>query len=219
MRRIARFWGSTVGKKIVMAATGLIMVGFLIGHMLGNLQVFLGATRLNSYSRFLHSLGELLWLVRGVLFVSLILHIVAAYQLTRVDWAARPVAYQKHEFEAATIASRTMRWGGIALAIFIVLHLLHFTTGTLRPAPFAEGNVYGNVVGSFQVPWVAGLYIAAMIAVGLHLYHGAWSSFRSLGLTRASEEPRKRRVAAAVAVAVWLGFTLVPLGVLLGWAR
>ncbi len=104
-----------------------------------------------------------------MLVVSLVLHIVAAVQLIRIDRAARPVAYAKHETQAATLASRTMRWGGLVIGIFIVLHLLHFTTGTLRPAPYVAGDVYGNVVGSFVVPWVSALYIVAMIAVGLHL--------------------------------------------------
>jgi succinate dehydrogenase / fumarate reductase cytochrome b subunit len=219
VRRIARFWGSTVGKKIVMAATGLIMVAFLIGHMVGNLQVFLGAQKLNAYSAFLHSLGELLWLVRGVLLVSLVLHVVAAVQLIRIDRAARPVAYAKHETLAATLASRTMRWGGLVLAIFIVLHLLYFTTGTLRPAPFSHGDVYANVVGNFMIPWVAALYIAAMVAVGLHLYHGTWSVFRTLGVAPPSARPLQHRISLVLAVILWLGFTLVPVGVLLGWAR
>ena len=219
MTRLSAFWASTIGKKIVMGVTGLIMVGFLIGHMAGNLQVFLGAERLNGYSRFLHGLGELLWLVRGVLLAALLLHIVAAVQLTRLDWAARPVGYAKHETQAATFASRTIRIGGIVLAAFIVLHLLHFTTGTLRPAPFDEHDVYGNVTGSFAIPWVAGLYMAAMVVVGLHLYHGAWSAFRTLGLSQPSANPLQRRIAGAVAAIVWLGFTIVPLGVLLGWVK
>lgn len=219
MNRIARFWGSTVGKKIVMGATGLIMVAFLIGHMAGNLQVFIGAQRLNAYSAFLHSLGELLWIVRGVLLVSLVLHVVAAVQLIRIDRAARPVAYAKHETQAATVASRTMRWGGLVLAIFIVLHLLHFTTGTLRPAPFSHGDVYGNVIGSFMVPWVSALYIAAMVAVGLHLYHGTWSVFRTLGVAPPSARPLQHKISLVLAVILWLGFTIVPVGVLLGWAR
>ncbi len=134
-----------------MAVTGLIMVGFLIGHMAGNLQVFVGAARLNAYAAFLHSLGEFLWLIRGVLVVALVLHIVAADQLIVIDRGARPVAYAKHESQASTFASRTMRWGGLALAIFIVFHLLHFTTGTLRPAPFVPGDVYANVVDSFRI--------------------------------------------------------------------
>jgi succinate dehydrogenase / fumarate reductase cytochrome b subunit len=219
MSRLRRFWDSTIGKKIVMAATGLVMVGFLVGHMLGNLQVFIGAERLNAYSRFLHSLGELLWLVRGVLLASLVMHVVAAVQLTRIDLAARPVGYGKTKPQAATFASRTIRYGGLFLAFFIVFHLLHFTLGRVQPVPFSETNVYGNVVGGFLVPWVAALYVVAMIVVGLHLYHGTWSAFRSLGVAPASPRPLARPVVTAVAVVVWLGFTLVPVGVSLGWVR
>jgi succinate dehydrogenase / fumarate reductase, cytochrome b subunit len=217
--RLGRFWGSTVGKKIVMGVTGLIMVGFLVGHMLGNLQIFLGPTRLNDYSRFLHSLGELLWLVRAVLLVSLVLHIVAAVQLTRIDWAARPVGYAKYQPEASTFASRTIRWGGLLLAAFILFHLLHFTTGTIRPAPFSHTDVYGNVTASFAVPWVAALYVAAMLVVALHLYHGTWSAFRTLGVAPPSAQPRERRAATALAGLVWLGFTIVPVAVFLRWVR
>jgi succinate dehydrogenase / fumarate reductase cytochrome b subunit len=219
VNRLARFWGSTVGKKIVMGVTGLIMVGFLIGHMAGNLQVFLGAQRLNGYAAFLHGLGEILWMIRGVLLAALILHVIAAVQLIRIDRAARPVAYARHETQAATLASRTMRWGGLVLAIFIVLHLMHFTTGTLRPAPFSPTDVYGNVTGSFMIPWVSALYIAAMIAVGLHLYHGTWSVFRTLGMAPPSARPLQHRISLVLAVIVWLGFTIVPVGVLLRWAR
>jgi succinate dehydrogenase / fumarate reductase cytochrome b subunit len=217
--RLRRFWDSTIGKKIVMGATGLIMVGFLIGHMLGNLQVFVGAERLNAYSRFLHGLGELLWLVRGVLLASLLLHIVAAVQLTRIDLAARPVGYGKTAPQASTFASRTIRYGGLFLAFFIVFHLLHFTLGKVQPAPFSETDVYRNVVGSFTVPWVAALYVASMVVVGLHLYHGTWSAFRSLGVAPASPTPLARPIATAVTVVVWIGFTLVPVGVYLGWVR
>ena len=202
-----------------MGATGLIMVAFLVGHMVGNLQVYIGAERLNAYSRFLHGLGELLWLVRGVLVAALVLHVVAAVQLTRIDLAARPVKYGKVSPQASTFASRTIRIGGLFLAFFIVFHILHFTTGTLRPAPFSATDVYGNVTGAFLVPWVAALYVAAMIVVGLHLYHGTWSAFRTLGVAPASPAPLERRVAAVVAAVVWLGFTLVPVGVFLGWVR
>jgi len=219
VRRLVLFWRSTVGKKIVMAVTGLIMVGFLIGHMLGNLQVFLGPAKINGYSAFLHSLGELLWLVRAVLFVSLILHIVAAVQLTLLDRAARPVGYAKHEKSAATFASRTIRYGGVIIAVFLVLHLMQFTWGTWRPAPFAEGDVYANLVQAFRVKWVAAIYLVAMVAIGLHLYHGTWSSVRSLGVAPASPTPLAHRLSMLVAVVVWLGFTLVPVGILLGWAR
>ena len=219
MRRLVQFWRSTIGKKVVLAVTGLIMVAFLIGHMAGNLQVFLGAAKINGYSAFLHSLGELLWLVRIVLLIALVLHVVAAVQLTLRDRAARPVGYEKHETTAATVASRTIRLGGALIALFLVLHILHFTTGTWRPAPFVAGDVYANLVNSFHVKWVAGFYLVAMLAIGLHLYHGTWSAFRSLGVAPASPRPLAHRLSAAVALVVWLGFTLVPVGILLGWAK
>lgn len=219
MSRLGRFWGSTIGKKLVMGATGLLMVAFLIGHMVGNLQIYLGAERLNAYSRFLHGLGEILWLVRGVLLAALLLHIVAAVQLTRIDLAARPVKYGTLSPQASTFASRTIRLGGLFLAFFIVFHLLHFTTGTIQPVPFSTSDVYGNVVGAFVVPWVAALYVVAMLVVGLHLYHGAWSAVRTLGVAPASPAPLERPVATVLAAVVWLGFTLVPVGVFLGWVR
>ncbi len=218
--RLRAFWDSTVGKKIVMATTGIIMVVWVILHMLGNLQIFAGASRLNGYSAFLHhTIGELLWTVRIILLISVVLHIVAAVQLTRIDLAARPTGYARKEPQAATVASRTMRWGGVALLLFIVFHILHITTGTIRPAPFAEGDVYGNLVRNFRIWWVTLIYVAAMVALGLHIYHGGWSSVRTLGLARPSPNPFRRRVATALAVVLWAGFSLVPIAVLLGWVR
>jgi succinate dehydrogenase / fumarate reductase cytochrome b subunit len=214
VNRAPNFFASTVGKKIVMAVSGLIMVGFVIVHMAGNLQLFEGADRLNSYSAFLHGpANELLWIVRVVLLVALIAHVVSAYQLTVIDRAARPVPYAKRELQAATIGSRTMRVGGVVLLIFIVLHILHITTLTLQPAPLVEGDVYGNVIASFRIWWVTLLYVIAMLALGLHLYHGAWSSVRTLGFERGRLDPFKRPVAIALAVIVWAGFTLVPVAV------
>ncbi len=214
------FWRSTIGKKMVMSVTGLIMVGFVLVHMLGNLQIFEGAARINAYSHFLHfTINELLWLLRIILLVSVILHIVAAIQLTRIDRAARPVGYERKEPQAATIASRSMRWGGLALALFIVFHLLHLTTGTIHPVPFVPGDVYANMVGGFQMWWVTLIYVLAMIALGLHIFHGAWSSIRTLGVNRPKARPTRRPIAAAVAVAVWAGFTLVPVAIFFGWVR
>lgn len=214
------FWQSTVGKKVVMSVTGLIMVGFVLLHMIGNLQVFEGAARLDAYSHFLHhTINELLWLVRIVLLVSVVLHIVAAVQLTRIDRAARPVDYRRREPQAATVASRSMRWGGLALALFIVFHLLHLTTGTIQPVPFADGDVYANVVGGFRIWWVTLIYVLAMIALGLHIFHGAWSAIRTLGVNRPTAQPMRRPVAALVAVILWAGFSVVPVAVFLGWVR
>jgi len=212
--RTPSFWSSTVGKKIVMAVSGLIMVGFVILHMAGNLQLFESSERLNTYSAFLHGpANEVLWIVRVVLLIAVIAHVVAAYQLTVLDRAARPVPYAKRELQAATIGSRTMRVGGIVLAVFIVLHVMHFTTLTLQPAPLTVGDVYGNVIASFQIWWVTVLYVIAMIALGLHLYHGAWSSMRTLGFERGRLDPFHRPVAIALALIVWAGFTLVPVAV------
>jgi succinate dehydrogenase / fumarate reductase cytochrome b subunit len=215
---LARFWSSSIGKKAVMAVTGLIMVAFLISHVLGNLQVFAGPLKINEYSAALRRLGPLLWLARGGLLAALILHVIAAYQLTRRKHAARPVGYADAEPQVSTFAARTIRWGGVLLLVFIVLHLLHFTFGTIHPA-FDHKDVYGNIVGAFQVWWVALLYLVAMVGLGLHLYHGTWSSLRTLGLTRPSGNPMKRRVAAVLAWAIYLGFSIIPIAVFAGVIR
>lgn len=210
-----QFWRSTVGKKIVMAVTGLIMIGFVVGHLAGNLLVFAGRARINAYSAFLHSTGEVLWAVRIVLLVAVILHITAAWQLTAIDRAARPVGYAKHQYEAATWASRTMRWGGVLLLVFIVYHLLHMTLGTVHPS-FTPGDVYHNLVSGLSVWYIALFYIIAMIALGLHLYHGTWSSIRTLGVEQSPSEPvRRRRVIWVFAILMALGFASVPIAIVL----
>lgn len=217
MNRALAFYRAAIGKKIVMGVTGLIGVGFVIAHMAGNLLAFRGPAAINAYSRFLKSTGELLWLLRLVLIGAVILHVIAAYQLTMQNRAARPVGYAKREPQVSTWAARTMRWGGALLLVFIVLHIMHFTTGTLEPAgSFSDVDVYSNIVSSFRIWWVALFYVVAMIALGLHLYHGAWSSVRSLGLSQPSKDPLHRRVALAVAVIVWLGFIAVPVAVFAG---
>jgi succinate dehydrogenase / fumarate reductase cytochrome b subunit len=216
---LRRFWDSTIGKKIVMAVTGLIGVGFVIGHMLGNLQVFLGPGKFNAYAHFLRSLGELLWLVRAVLIAAVVLHVIAAVQLSRRRLISRPVGYRRgSQQEVSTFASRTIRWGGAFLLAFIVFHILHFTTLTIFPS-YSTTDVYANVVRGFSVWWVVLLYVAAMIALGLHLYHGIWSSLRTLGASQPSPNPLRRPATAAVAVIVWLGFTVIPIAVFAGLVR
>ena len=215
------FWDSSVGKKVVMAITGLVGIGFVIGHMVGNLQVFQGPERLNAYGALLHGpLNELLWVVRVVLVAAVLLHVVAAWQLTRRARAARPVDYHGRARQVSTLASRTMRWGGVLLLVFIVLHILHFTTGTVRPAgTFTPGDVFGNVTVSFRIWWVTLFYVAAMTALGLHLYHGVWSSARTLGAETPAPDLRHRPVAVLVAVVVAGGFALVPVAVYLGLVK
>jgi succinate dehydrogenase / fumarate reductase cytochrome b subunit len=220
MGRIRNFYASMVGKKVVMGVTGLIGIGFVILHSLGNLLIFQGSGALNSYSHFLKSSAELLWALRITLIVAVILHVIAAAQLTRQSRAARPVGYVKHESQVATVASRTMRWGGVLILVFIVLHILHFTTGTIRPAGvFSHQDVYANVVSSFRIWWVTLFYVVTMIALGFHLFHGAWSSMRSIGVSPPSPRPLHRRISLAIAVLVWAAFTAVPVAVFTGMVR
>jgi succinate dehydrogenase / fumarate reductase cytochrome b subunit len=219
MTPTAPFLTTTVGRKVVMGITGAVLTLFVIGHVLGNLLVFRGRNELNRYSSLLHASSEVLWSVRVVLFTSVIAHVWAAWSLTREAHAARPIAYAKKVPQAATWASRTMRWGGLLIAVFVVVHLLHLTTGTIRPAPFSETDVYANVVGAFRVQWVAAFYLVAMIPLGLHLFHGVWAAFRSTGVSRPTAKPLRRRLATMVAVFVWAGFTAIPLGVLAGIVR
>jgi succinate dehydrogenase / fumarate reductase cytochrome b subunit len=220
MGRLRGFYASMVGKKAVMGVTGLIWVGFVVVHSLGNLLVFRGPGAINSYSHFLQSTGELLWGLRIILIVAVTLHVIAAIQLTAQSRAARPVRYTKRESQVATIASRTMRWGGALLLVFIVLHILHFTTGTIRPAGvFTRGDVYANVVSSFRIWWVTLFYVLAMIALGLHLFHGAWSSVRSIGVSPPSPEPLHKKVSMVIALFVWAAFTAVPVAVAFGIVR
>lgn len=217
MGRLRAFYASMVGKKVVMGVTGLIWIGFVILHSLGNLLVFRGPEAINSYSRFLKNTGELLWALRAVLVVALILHVVAAIQLTRQSRAARPIGYVKRESQVATVGSRTMRWGGALILLFIILHILHFTTGTIRPAGvFSREDVYANVITSFRIWWVALFYVVAMVALGLHLSHGAWSSVRSIGASQPSPQPLNRRISIAIAVLVWAAFTAIPIAVFAG---
>ena len=160
----------------------------------------------------------MLWIARGGLLVALVLHVIAAYQLTRRKQIARPVGYAGQDAQVSTVAARTIRWGGVLLLVFVVLHLLHLTFGTIHPA-FDHKDVYGNLVAGFQIWWVTLLYLAAMVGLGLHLYHGTWSSIRTLGLTRPSGDPLKRRVATVLAWALYLGFSIVPIAVLAGIVR
>lgn len=223
-----RLYRSTIGKKVIMAATGIILVAFVVLHMLGNLQIFAGAAKINRYSAFLHGLGELLWLERIILLLALILHVVMAYQLTMIKRNARPIGYVERDPQVSTVASRTMRWSGVLILVFVIFHILHFTTGGVFPwasrpdalyPAFNPADVYGNVISAFRVPWVVTVYVVVMLFLMLHLFHGVWASVRTLGLFKPSAHPRRRPVATVIALLVWLGFTAVPVAVFLGVIR
>ncbi|HET7789479.1 MAG TPA: succinate dehydrogenase cytochrome b subunit [Gemmatimonadales bacterium] len=225
MPRLAGLLQSLVGKKIVMAVTGMVLFLWLLAHMIGNLHIFEGPESINHYARWLREIGapvlshaQALWLVRAVLILAVGGHIWAAWAVTRASWAARPVGYKLHQTAETTYAARTMRWGGVLLILFVVYHLLDLTFGRLNPA-YVDGDVYHNVVASFSVPLVAGFYILAMAALGLHLYHGLWSGLQTLGLHRRPTDRWRRSLAAAIAVLVFLGFISVPVAVLAGVVR
>ncbi len=220
VNRAPGFWQSTNGKKAVMAVTGAILLLFVIGHMLGNLQVFEGPARLNAYSRLLHNLGELLWMVRGVLILCVVLHIVAAWQLALRNWSARPVGYEKKKAVNSSYASRTMYWSGPIVLAFLIFHLLEFTAGIIHPeSRFIEGDVYHNVVSGFQVWWVSAWYIFALILLGLHLRHGIWSMFQSVGLNHPRHTPALKQAALWIAILITVGYICIPVSVLVGLVR
>ena len=214
------FWASTNGKKIVMAITGALLFLFVIGHMLGNLQVFEGPEKLNAYGHFLHGIPEILWAVRIGLLVAVVLHIWASVQLAVRKTQARPVGYAKKDNIASSYASRTMYWSGPILLAFIIYHLLHLTAGVIHPGTdFVEGDVYHNVVAGFQVWWVSAWYILSMILLGLHIRHGAWSMFQSVGFNHPRHTPILNKAAAAFAIVIVLGYISIPLSVLVGLVR
>jgi succinate dehydrogenase / fumarate reductase, cytochrome b subunit len=219
MNRLRLLWDSSVGKKVIMAVTGIIMVAYLITHVLANLLVFQGPANINAYSAFLHGTGGALWAARAVLLAALVLHVIAAIQLAARRFEARPVAYAGgREPQVSTWASRSIRWGGGLILVFLVYHILHFTIGSAHP-DFVEGDPYHNVATGFRNPWIVGGYLIAMAIVGLHLYHGVWSSGRSLGMSPPSPNPLRRTLALALAMLIWLGFTVIPLAVYAGVVR
>jgi succinate dehydrogenase / fumarate reductase cytochrome b subunit len=218
MAWIGGFYRSTIGRKIVMAVSGIVLVVYVVGHMTGNLLAFQGRARLDGYAHFLQSSAPILWTVRTVLLLATILHIHSAYSLTRDARAARPAGYARRDVLISTVGSRTMRWGGVLLLVFIVYHILHFTTGTVHP-DFVRGQVYDNLVTGLRVPAVAVFYLLAMLALALHLSHGAWSLFQTLGLTHPRLERGRRGLAVVLAIVVPAGFAAIPLAVLLGWLR
>ena len=215
---VARFYDSTIGKKAIMAVTGLVLSGFLVLHMLGNLQVFLGREVMNHYAETLHANQGLLWTARFVLLFSVLLHAWAAVLLTAVKAAARPIGYAKPGNVQASTGSRTMMLSGPVIGLFVIGHLLHFTTGTIHPQ-FVELHAYENVVTGFSNPIAAGLYIVAMILVGFHLSHGIWSMFQSVGFSHPRYTPIIKKFAAIFSWILIAGFIAVPISVLAGIVR
>jgi succinate dehydrogenase / fumarate reductase cytochrome b subunit len=219
------FYRSAIGMKAVMAVTGLILFGFVFVHMVGNLKLYLGPEHMNEYAESLRTMFTpmvpregLLWIARIVLLAAVVLHIHSAWSVSKMSREARPVAYQRREYVKASYAARTIRWGGVIVLLFIIYHLLHLTFGTVHPG-FVHGDAYGNVVKGFQVWWVSAFYIVANVALGLHLYHGVWAMFSSVGVTHARFDKWRRTFATVFAVVITIGNISFPLSVLTGLVR
>jgi len=207
---------TTVGKKAVMAVTGFILFVYVFAHLIGNLQIYLGREQINHYAEFLHSKPLLLWIARLVLFSAVALHITAAFQLWLLKRKARPVGYIKENNPPAGYASRTMIWSGPFIAAFVIFHILHLTTGSLG-LPYRELDVYDNLVNGFRLLPVSIFYTIAMALLCLHLYHGLWSMFQSLGVNHPRYTPWLKRLSAALAIFIAAGNISIPIAVLGGW--
>jgi succinate dehydrogenase / fumarate reductase cytochrome b subunit len=233
MTWFGNFYRSAIGKKAVMAITGVILFGWIFLHMVGNLKLYLGnnaagVPHINEYAEFLRTMlvpalpeTGMLWISRIVLLICVVLHIHSAYSLTMMNWAARPVGYRDKDFVKATYAARTMRWGGVIILLFVIYHLLHLTTGQAH-RDFISGDVHHNVVssiGGFGVWWIAAIYIIANLALGLHLYHGVWAMFGSLGFSNPRFEMWRRNFATVFAVLITIGNVSIPIAVLTGIVR
>lgn len=213
------FYRTAVGKKVVMAVTGVMMFFWLLGHMVGNLQIFLGPDKINAYAHFLHhGAAEVLWVVRAVMLLALCLHVLAAVQLTVANWKARPVGYAVKKDIETTYAARTMIVSGPLILLYLIYHLLMFTFLKVGPG-ISPTDVYSNVVQAFHVPLISGVYIAAMLLLGFHLWHGAWSMLQTLGVNHPKYNRLRKIVATALSVIIAAGFLSVPVAVLLGIIR
>ena len=223
MRRVLSLYRSSVGKKILMAVTGVIFVLFVLAHMYGNLKAFYGPEYFNHYAEFLREMGapifahgHLLWVMRIALIAAVGIHMLMAFQLWWASYRARPVKYAKGLApEESTYASRTIRWGGVMIGTFVVYHLLHFTIGTVHP-DFVRGAAYENLVIGFQSIPVVIAYAIAIGALCLHLYHGVWSAMQTLGANHPRYNRYRRPVALAVAGIIFVGFMTVPVSVAAG---
>jgi len=225
MSRVTALTHSLIGKKVVMATSGVVLLGFVFVHMAGNLKVFLGPAHFDAYADWLRTVGAplfprgvLLWIARVILLLAVGLHIASAWAVTRASWAARPHGYHELRLIHTTYAARTLRWGAIIILLFVIFHLLDLTFGTVNPA-FVPGDAYRNVVTTFSRVPVSLAYIVAMGALCLHLYHGIESGCQTLGLNHPRYNEWRRRIALGFSFVVTVGFIAVPIAVLAGVLR
>ncbi|MEM7453567.1 MAG: succinate dehydrogenase cytochrome b subunit [Planctomycetota bacterium] len=228
MNRLQTLYSSTIGKKFIAAITGLILFGFLAGHVAGNLKVFTGASsngvyHIDEYGQFLREMGAPilpaglgLLGARLVLLAALIIHVIVVTQLALQSAEARPVGYRKSKTAAASLAAKWMMFSGITILGFVIFHILHFTTGTIRLGEFEHGTVYSNLASSFAKWPVAIGYMLVMIMLGFHLFHGIWSLFQTLGLDNPDRNKALRGFAILATILIIGGFIAVPLAFVAG---
>ncbi len=228
MRWILEFYRSSLGKKQVMAVSGLLLCGFVLAHMVGNLKVYEGPEVYDGYARALRTMGVpfvpesgLLWILRSVLLLAVVLHVHAAWATTRQSHAARPTAYRRRDTVQTSYAERTMRWGGVIILLFVLYHLAHFTWGVdvAPPATFVPHDPYHNLVAGFSIWWVSLIYVVAQVFLAFHLYHGVWSIFQSLGWVPRTGADWRRPLATAFALVIAVGNISFPIAVLAGVIR
>lgn len=222
---VSRTWGTSVGKKSVIAVTGIVFLLYVIAHMIGNLKVFFGIETFDAYSQHLREIGEaifgyegVLWGIRAVLVGSVVLHMWAAFSLWYQAKKARPIGYQHRQRWEGSYAARTMRWGGVIIALFVIWHILDLTTGTVNPLGGDE-SAYLKLVASFDRWYVALFYILAVVALGLHIRHGLWSAIQTFGANSALKQNALKTFAFVVAAVITIGFAIVPLSVMTGLVR
>jgi succinate dehydrogenase / fumarate reductase, cytochrome b subunit len=217
---------TSIGKKLLMATSSIILFLYVVAHLAGNLKIFFGPDPFNHYAEWLRVAGSplfpdegVLWIARVVLLAALLVHVGAYIQLWRQKRRARTVGYRTFDPQVFNWMSRTMMWGGIAILGFVVFHILHLTTGHVQPDlayEFQRHDAYENVIAGFRVWWVSAVYVVGVVALGMHLYHGLWSAMQTLGMNNAKYNLYRRPGAAAIAILITIGYLTIPLGVLFG---
>jgi succinate dehydrogenase / fumarate reductase, cytochrome b subunit len=217
---------TSIGKKLLMATSSIILFLYVVAHLAGNLKIFFGPDPFNHYAEWLRVAGSplfpdegVLWIARVVLLAALLVHVGAYIQLWRQKRRARTVGYRTFDPQVFNWMSRTMMWGGIAILGFVIFHVLHLTTGHIQPDlayEFQRHDPYENVIAGFRVWWVSGVYVVGVVALGMHLYHGLWSAMQTLGMNNAKYNLYRRPGAAAIAILITIGYLAIPLGVLFG---
>ena len=225
MQLIPAFYRSSIGKKWIVALTGIILVAYVIGHLLGNLQIFIGRNQINAYADFLHSHNVLLWCARIVLIAAFVLHILTTVKLAMENRAARPVCYAQKVDRAATIAGKTMIISGVILFCFVMFHLMHFTTQSVNPEfrtyhdEYGRHDVFKMMIVGFQNPLASGFYLVAMYLLCMHLSHGAQSLLQTLGLNKQKLQSGFMTASRVSAWVIFAGYVSIPLAVLLGFLK